>query len=855
MDNRRTFLKKVALLSGAAGMTNVLPESIQRALAINPAPGSSYLDAEHIVLLMQENRSFDHCFGTLRGVRGFNDPRAITLPDKNAVWLQSNKAGDTYTPFRLDIKDTSVTWMGSLPHSRSSQIDAWNKGKYDQWIDAKKSDSSEVAKVPLTMGYYTREDLPFYYALADAFTVCDQHFCSSLTPTDPNRLFFWSGTVREKQTPESVAYVRNNVDFGTISWETFPELLEQSGISWKVYQNEISIDLGMTDDETDWLSNFGDNPLEYFLQYNAKLSKGYNDYLQKQKTSLTSEADSLKNRLTVSPADTAINNALADKQAALAKIEQELETWDHAKFDQLPDFQKAIHQKAFAINDQDEFYRELSELTYQDESTERQMKVPKGDVLYQFRKDVQDGKLPTVSWIVAPNNFSDHPDAPWYGAWYVSEVMDILTQNPEVWKKTIFILTYDENDGYFDHVPPFVFPKPGHPETGITSPGINDEVEYVTLDQELKQPALDKDEIREGPIGLGYRVPLVIASPWSRGGYVCSEVFDHSSSLQFLEDYLNRKFGKQIRESNITNWRRTVSGNLTSVFRQHNGGNIPALPFISRDPFVESIHNAKFKAMPSDYRSLTEEEINKINREPSSSPLMPKQEKGIRPSCPIPYELYADGKLDVAKKNITVVLEAGNHFFGKNAVGSGFNIYAPGKYLSAKTDGHPAGFEDLRAWAFAVTAGDQLHYSWPLESFENGNYHLRIYGPNGFYRELKGDKNDPGIIIQCLYNQSLISQQSDGNILLRIANTDESKAKKIEIIDHAYQQPPRALLLEAAGKSIAAASVKLDLRKSYSWYDFSVKVGGATAFERRFAGHVETGKDSYSDPLMGGVMG
>src|SRR5882757_7830809 len=108
-DTRREFLKKTALLTGAAGLAQLLPASIQRALAIDPAKGSSWLDAEHVVILMQENRSFDHCYGRLRGVRGFNDPRAITLPGGNPVWLQQNAAGEVYAPFRLDIKDTKAT--------------------------------------------------------------------------------------------------------------------------------------------------------------------------------------------------------------------------------------------------------------------------------------------------------------------------------------------------------------------------------------------------------------------------------------------------------------------------------------------------------------------------------------------------------------------------------------------------------------------------------------------------------------------------------------------------------------------------------------------------------------------------
>ncbi|HJT74658.1 MAG TPA: alkaline phosphatase family protein, partial [Chitinophaga sp.] len=200
MDTRRDFIKKAALLSGGTGLLGVLPASVQRALAINPAPGSSFLDAEHIVLLMQENRSFDHCYGTLKGVRGFNDPRAIKLPNNNLVWLQSNAEGQTFAPFRMDLKDSKVTWMSSLPHSWENQVDARNDGKYDRWLDVKRSGNKEYADLPLTMGYFTREDIPFYYSFADAFTICDQNFCSSLTGTTPNRLYFWSGTIREKQS-------------------------------------------------------------------------------------------------------------------------------------------------------------------------------------------------------------------------------------------------------------------------------------------------------------------------------------------------------------------------------------------------------------------------------------------------------------------------------------------------------------------------------------------------------------------------------------------------------------------------------------------------------------------------------
>ena len=157
---------------------------------------------------MQENRSFDHCYGSLQGVRGFNDPRAITLPNKNSVWFQSNAKGETYAPFRLNLKDTKATWMGSLPHNWTNQVDALQRRPVRSMAGGeKKSGHEEYENMPLTMGFYNREDLPFYYSLADAFTVCDQNFCSSLTGTTANRLYLWTGKIREDA--DSPARVRS----------------------------------------------------------------------------------------------------------------------------------------------------------------------------------------------------------------------------------------------------------------------------------------------------------------------------------------------------------------------------------------------------------------------------------------------------------------------------------------------------------------------------------------------------------------------------------------------------------------------------------------------------------------------
>jgi phospholipase C len=854
MDTRRDFLKKAALLTGAAGITNFLPPAIQKAMAINPAPGSTYMDAEHIVILMQENRSFDHAFGTLKGVRGYNDPRAIDLPNKNKVWLQSNKKGETYAPFRLDIKNTKATWMSSLPHSWRNQVNARNEGKFDQWLENKRNSIPEYSNMPLTLGHYTREDIPFYYALADAFTVCDQNFCSSLTGTNPNRLYFWTGTVREEQNESARANVWNeDMDYGTLKWATFPERLEDNNISWKCYQNEVAIDTGFNGEEDPWLSNFQDNPLEFFAQYNVHLHEPHIIALEKRVNELPAVIEGLQKKIDALPAGDKqawhLKQQLRETKSYLDGVIKERELYKLGMFDKLTDREKSLHQKAFSNNKNDPDFHQLTTLKYNDDGTEREFQVPKGDVLHQFREDVKTGNLPTVSWLSAPEHFSDHPSSAWFGAWYVSEVMDILTQNPEVWKKTIFILTYDENDGYFDHVPPFVAPHSHKDGTGKVSKGIDTRVEFVTLEQEQARNNFPEVFNKESSIGLGYRVPMVIASPWSKGGWVNSEVFDHTSTLQFLEKFLNQKTGKTIKEHNISDWRRTVCGDLTSVFRPYKGDEIPKPEFLPKDEFAESIHKAQFKKVPDDYKALTADEIAQINTAPHTSPYLPKQEKGIKPACALPYQLYADGKLNADKTAFALHFTASNEIFGKDAVGSPFNVYAPGKYLQEK-DGKQV-MDDVRTWAYTAVAGDTLADEWPLHEFENSNYHLRVYGPNGFFREFKGNAADPTVDAVCEYQRSLTdSKKLSGNIELKLKNTGKAQ-HIVEITDHGYKTNSRKRVVEAGHTS----TLVLDLVNSYGWYDFSVKVIGHETFEKRYAGRVETGRSSYSDPKMGDMVG
>jgi len=849
-DTRRDFLKKAALLTGAAGLANFIPESIQKAMAIDAPHGSTYLDAEHIVVLMQENRSFDHCFGTLKGVRGFNDPRTISLPDNNRVWLQSNKKGETYAPFRLDIKNTNATWMDSLPHSWANQVNPRNDGKFDKWLENKRNSIPEYSDMPLTLGYYTREDIPFYYALADAFTVCDQNFCSALTGTNPNRLYFWTGTVREEQHENSRAHVWNDdMDYGTLKWATFPERLEDHDIAWKCYQNEVAIDTGFEGEEDDWLSNFQDNPLEFFAQYNVHLYELHIATMERKSAELPGKIDALKTKIAALPAGDKdikqLKQHLNEMKDDLDAVNKEKENWKPGMFEQLTDREKALHYKAFISNKKDPHYRRLETLKYNDDGAERELQVPKGDVLHQFREDVNTGNLPTVSWLSAPESFSDHPSSAWFGAWYVSEVLDILTKNPEVWKKTIFILTYDENDGYFDHVPPFTAPNAHKPETGAVSKGIDTSVDFVTLEQELERNDFPEKFNKESSIGLGYRVPMVIASPWSKGGWVNSEVFDHTSTLQFLETFLSKKTGKKVQEPNISDWRRTVCGDLTSVFRPSYGEATEKPEFLKRDRFVESIHKAKFKKTPSDFKPLNKAEIAAFNQNPHTSPYMPHQEPGIRRSSALAYELYAEAQLNADKSAVEIQFIAGNHVFGDKSLGAPFNVYAPGRYLQP-TSGGAQTFDNVRTWAYGLTAGDTLAGSWPINEFEDKNYYLQVYGPNGFFREFKGNGEDPGLQTKLNYHGN---PKLSGSAELVLENNSD-KPLEINVTDQAYKTNNHKLVLPASGKS----SLVLNLEKSFGWYDFSVKVAGSKLFEKRYAGRVETGKASFTDPFMGRVI-
>jgi phospholipase C len=248
---RRRLLGSAARLAAAAAAAAVLPPNVRRALAQEPPRRGSLKDVKHVVLLMQENRSFDHYFGTLAGVRGFGDPNALKLSTGKSVFHQpdpENPAG-YLLPFHLDTRTTSAQRIPSTNHNWSVQHDAWNGGRMDNWLPAHRK--VDGLNAPYVMGYHTRADIPFQFALAEAFTICDGYHCSLMGPTWPNRMYWMTGTI----DPDGRAggpITRNEAPPEGYGWTTYAERLEQAGVSWKVYQQD---------------DNYGCNMLENFKAF------------------------------------------------------------------------------------------------------------------------------------------------------------------------------------------------------------------------------------------------------------------------------------------------------------------------------------------------------------------------------------------------------------------------------------------------------------------------------------------------------------------------------------------------------------------------------------------------------------
>jgi phospholipase C len=469
----------VSWASGGAGARTV-------ARAASAAAAGSDLGAvEYIVFLMMENRSYDHYFGDYPTGRGFSDHPAGSL----GVFAQSYPGGSALVPpgvllpFHLD-STAGMECTDDLTHDWGPQHLCWNGGAMDAFVTTHTSSAYEGPNGAMTMGYYQRQDLAFYYALADAFTLCDGYHCSIFGPTHPNRLMANSGTI-DPGGVQGGPVTDTNItpDFlWNCKWTTIQEILQDAGVPWKVYSPS-----------------------------NAGVSGG--------------PYASLARYPTWTPA---LYNPIVNPEV--------MGVSDHV----LPYFSAFRHKSS-------PLYQNAFEQTFPND----------------FVADISSGSLPSVSWIIPPLGFDEHPSsAPVNGMWFTSLVLDALTANPDVWSKTALFLMYDENDGWFDHVAPPTAP-----------PGTAGE--YLTASpQSIRQPSGTSETLGiDGPLGLGFRVPMLVISPFSRGGHIASETFDHTSQLQLIA----ARFGVEV--PNVSAWRLATVGDLTStMFNSATDPTVPALP-------------------------------------------------------------------------------------------------------------------------------------------------------------------------------------------------------------------------------------------------------------------------------------
>lgn len=694
--SRRDFLK----VAGVAGSIAALPASIERALAIPARRTTGTIkDVRHVVILMQENRSFDHYFGTMKGVRGFGDRHPVPLPDGRAVWWQSNGARDL-PPFHLDTARSTAIKVPGTPHSFADAQAAWDQGRFGKW---------PKYKTDYSMGYYKREDVPFQFALAEAFTICDAYHCSITTGTDPNRIVFWSGSNfdpaeqakgvncrDDKSEPNNLrCWIKGALPEpgytyagNALEWATIPEVLEAAGIDWRIYQ----------DPNDNWTG----------AMHGGLAFKGFRDCKP--------------------------GSPLYEKGMSHFSIER-------------------------------------------------------------LAQDVKDGTLPAVSWVLPPMPWSEHPStsSPIEGAEFTSRVLDALTANPEVWSGTVFFQTFDENDGLFDHLPPAAPPSYNADGTMAGKATMNLAGEYF---DDHKDIYLSRDDTVSGttrPWGLGPRVPLYVASPWARGGWVNSETADHTSVGQFLE----KRFG--VTMPGISPWHRAVCSDLVSCFdfTKEGDASFPKMPDVSGSVSVVAEHLKRPKIMP---------------------PRAPEglfQEAGLRRSRALPYVLHVDAA--VANGGVRL------NFVNAGTAGAVFHVYDK-RHL------------DRIPRRYTVEAGKAIDDIWAVDA--DGGFDLWVLGHNGFLRHFQGDAAKaaaaPAVVIRHGKTPELEIAFKGGS-----APTEASVGKD------AYGQVADRTVAVPAGKTVRQAWSAKD---SHDWYDLVVAMPGMSV---RAAGRIERGVHGYSDPLMG----
>jgi len=610
------------------------------------------------------------------------------------------------------------------------------------------------AKTALSMGYFETAEVPFQRALADAFTLCDHYHCGMHTGTIANRLFYWTGTNGPNGrspadgTPVQVAVLNNQYEDGN---DIGPS---SEGWTWTTYADRLEkAGVGWKVYQS-LVDNFGCNEMMSFRHWRAEIEK-----LPERRRPLHVAATDITQDVTRAGPfyDAGIDDALSP-------------------------LAKGFHNT-----------------------------MPHG-FLETFREDISHGKLPAVSWIIAPSVYSEHPacSSPAQGGWYVQEILDALTAHPEVWSKTVLLINFDENDGLFDHLPAPCPPSVAA-DSGIAG-GTTLSAADMALEYHNHTPATGRQPAIDGrPYGPGPRVPMWIVSPWSRGGWVNSQVFDHTSVLQFLE----KRFG--VLEPQISAYRRAVCGDLTSCFNfvNPNAEALPTLGGRSTKADVDALALAQAKAAALEHPPAT------------AASRLPAQAGGTRPSRALPYVLQVTARANASARRVALAFANDS---GRQA-GAVFHVYD-----ELHLDRIPR--------RYVVEAGKTLEGSWEVAA-DGGAYRLWVLGPNGFHRHFIGDLNEQegaaGPEIDIRYDAG-----SPAGLTVDIHNHGD--ACTFTATAEAYRSDGPWTIAVAGG---GVGTFQWPVADSGNWYDFTITCGAQKSFRRRYAGRVENGRDSVSDPAMG----
>ncbi|MFF0966033.1 phosphocholine-specific phospholipase C [Streptomyces sp. NPDC003703] len=692
--------KVLGALSGGAALS-LLPPSLHQAMAA-PMPRGGLRAIEHVIVLMQENRSFDNYYGTLKGVRGFGDRTPLRLPSGDSVFEQPRAQGGKVLPFSarraaVDAgrKESDIQYLGSLAHGFSDANQARGKGWWNDWV---------AAKTQSTMAFYDRQDIPLQYELADRFTICDSYFCSVYGSTNPNRLYLWSG--KTGYEPDGVnravtnaAYDYNHAGY---DWTTYPERLEAAGVSWQIYQ--------------EW-DNFTDNAVEYFRPWKEIGRK------------------------------------------ILAKVTGKYATTEQF-YDSLPGMTVAQRTTALA-----EFQRGVDALTEAERRLFRRgaYRSEPDTLVDRIRSDIKAGTLPKVSWVVPTAALSEHPSSstPVGSANLVYDLLDAIASDPKTWSKTALFINFDENDGYFDHVPAPVAPKPAS--------GNGD------------------DWFNGNPVGPGPRVPMTVVSPWTVGGFVSSEAFDHTSVIRFLEKWTG------VHEPNISDWRRSVFGDLTSAFDFHRG---------QRQPQVEQ---------PGPVPAA----VGRWNPVPPKEQALPRQEEGTRRTRPLPYRLSL--RTSLTRSGLRL------HLGNQGTVAAPFTAY-PGDGSAPST------------WTVAARRSTDTTVEYGADGYD-----LQVRGPGWSTWELRGT----GVGADAY----LVEHPAAGQAEIVCTNSS-SRTRTLLVGESVYAHRHGGAVHTVTLAPGRSRGVRLRLA-DHGWYDIAVLDRDDPAFLRRMTGRLADGEPGVTDPATG----